>query len=71
MLKPTRELRELEARSEGESVATLSYQDALGRFAAMWSHARALRPDLGADWLDDLESDFAIARALNGLPPRA
>jgi hypothetical protein len=43
--------------------------DALARFAALWVHARALNPDFGSDWLDDLEPDLAVARAVNGLPP--
>ncbi|MFN2399796.1 MAG: hypothetical protein ABR543_14345 [Gemmatimonadaceae bacterium] len=69
MIRRTRRLDELEANYEREAFSSLSYEAALQRFAAMWAEARALNPDIGADWLEDLESDFAVARALNGLPP--
>jgi hypothetical protein len=47
----------------------MDYPQALAWFAGALAEARALRPDLGSDWLDDLAPDFAIARAVNGLPP--
>lgn len=47
----------------------MSLPEALAWYAAALAEARAVRPDLGADWLEDLAPDFAIARAVNGLPP--
>lgn len=69
MLNPTPLWREFERRDAREAYASLTYEQALRRFEAMWAHARALRPDLGEDWLDDVQADIAVARAVNGLPP--
>lgn len=71
MIRSSAILEEFEARYAREAWRDLSYPQALARFAALWAEARALRPDVGCDWLDDLEPDFAVARAVNGLPPRA
>jgi hypothetical protein len=71
MIVATPRLEEFEARYQREAYAGLSYQEALARYAALWAEARALNPDLGADWVADLEADLAVARAVNGLPPRA
>jgi hypothetical protein len=49
----------------------MTYGEALARFAALWAEARLLNPELGQNWLEDLEPDFAVARAVNGLPPAA
>jgi hypothetical protein len=49
----------------------MTFEDAVVRFAALWAEAKALRPDLGADWEADLAPDLAVARASNGLPPSA
>jgi hypothetical protein len=69
MLTPTPWLAALEARYERDAFRNLSHQAALEIFAALWAEARALNPELGADWLDDLAADRAVARAVNGLPP--
>ena len=71
MIVFSRRLVELEARYQREAFRGLSYEEALARFAALWAEACALNPELGADWREDLESDLAVARALNGLPPAA
>ncbi|HEV8266450.1 MAG TPA: hypothetical protein VGQ06_15995 [Gemmatimonadales bacterium] len=73
MIQPTRRLAELEARYGRDAFRHLSYADALDLFAALWAEARALQGAALAesDWRDDLEPDLAVARAVNGLPPRA
>ena len=68
MLNPSPMLRRFEARYARENVGE-PFQVVLGRFAALWAHARLLNPQLGADWAGDLEADRRIARAVNGLPP--
>ena len=69
MLNPTPVWRAFELADEREATRRLSYEEALARFAALWAHAREVRPDLGADWEEDVQADVAVARALNGLPP--
>lgn len=71
MLRSSPELRALEARFDRDSDQRLSLVAAQARFAALWAEARALNPDLGRDWLADLDADFAVARAVNGLPPES
>jgi hypothetical protein len=70
MLRRPERLDQIDRRHEREVYHGLTFEEALERFAALWVHARRLRPDLGSDWRDDLDSDIAIARAVNGLPPR-
>jgi hypothetical protein len=69
MVRSSDVLAALEARYQREAFRDLSYPEALARFAALWDEARALHPDLGADWEQDLAADLAVARAVNGLPP--
>jgi hypothetical protein len=69
MIESSRPLDEFEAEYQRTAFADLRYADALARFAAPWSEARALNPSLGDDWADDLAPDLAVARAVNGLPP--
>lgn len=71
VLNPTARWRAFEADDERAVAQGLTYEEALRRFAALWAHARAVNPALGADWEDDLAADFAVARAVNGLPPAA
>jgi hypothetical protein len=40
-------------------------------FEALWIEARALNSDFPGPWEADLAADFAVARAINGLPPDA
>ena len=69
MLQSTDRLRDLERRWEAERYRDMDFREALALFAALWTEARTLRPDLGARWREDLEADLAVARAVNGLPP--
>jgi hypothetical protein len=71
MIVSSKRLDEFEAGYQREAFASLTYEDALARFAALWAEARVLSPDLGQDWRGDLEADLAVARAVNGLPPAA
>ena len=69
MVRSSEALAAFEARYQREAYRGLSYPDALARFGALWAEARALHPDLGDDWEQDLAADLAVARAVNGLPP--
>lgn len=69
MIRNSELLRELDLRHERRVLETLSFQDALSRFEALWHEARLLNPKIGEDWRADLAPDLAVARALNGLPP--
>ena len=71
MLNPSPLLAQFESSYDRETWQADSFEAALRRFAALWTHARHLNPELGADWEDDLEADCAVARAVNGLSPRA
>jgi hypothetical protein len=72
MIESSRPLDDFEAEYQRTAYAGLSYQEALALFGALWTEARALNPAWGSgeDWLEDIESDIAVARAVNGLPPR-
>ena len=69
MIRRSQRLEEFEAQYGREAYRGVSYQQALELFEALWVEAQALNPDFAADWLDDLEPDLAVARAVNGLPP--
>jgi hypothetical protein len=69
VIKDPSHLAVFEARYAEGAYGALTLPEALAWYAAALAEARAVRPDLGADWRDDLEPDFAIARAVNGLPP--
>ena len=49
------------------TVERMCFAQALAWYEGALAEVRALRPDFDADWLEDLEPDFAIARAVNGL----
>ncbi len=68
MLNPTPAWRAFEAEDERRS-APATYEEALRRFAALWTHVRALRPDVGEDWREDVQASIRVARGVNGLPP--
>jgi hypothetical protein len=70
MLNPSPRWLAFEREDERAS-APRSFEEALARFEALWRFARSVRPDLGEDWRADLGPDFAVARAINGLPPAA
>ena len=71
MIEPTPELDDLERRWMRDWLAGMTYSEALAIFESLWQEARTLNPDFPGDWQDDIASDLAIARALNGLPPEA
>lgn len=69
MITAPEKLARLEAQFAREAYAGMTYAQALERFAALWALVREIRPAADEDWLDDLEPDLAVARAVNGLPP--
>ncbi|MGH9222269.1 MAG: hypothetical protein ACRD2W_00345 [Acidimicrobiales bacterium] len=71
MIRSSKRLEELEERYQREAFRDLTFEEALRRFTALYLEARKLNPDFGADWREDLEADLAVARAVNGLPPRS
>lgn len=71
MIRNPDRLARLEHGYERAALADLTFKEALERFTALWTLARMLNPELGEGWRADLESDLAVARALNGLPPSA
>lgn len=71
MKQDWRRVEELERRYEREALRDLDYPEALRRFTALWNEALQLNPAFGLDWEEDLAPDLAIARPVNGLPPRA
>ncbi len=71
MIEDADRLAEFERRFSERAARRSSYHEALALFEAMWEEARLLRPDLGADWREDIAPDIEVARALNGLPPTA
>ena len=69
MITAAERLRQLEREYQRTAYTAMTFGEGLARFAALWSHARLVNPHLGENWMDDLEPDFAVARAVNGLPP--
>jgi hypothetical protein len=69
MLKAPHLVAALENEAQASIDRGRTYRDALAVYAALWEHARRLNPDVGSDWLSDVQADIAIARALRGLPP--
>ena len=69
MIQPSKRLQEFERRYTRETVAQLSFADALAIFQSLWVEASELNPDFPGHWRSDIGPDLAIARALNGLPP--
>ncbi len=71
MLRSSKKLEDLDAHYQREAFRDLTFAEALRRFTALYVEARELNPDFGANWREDLEADLAVARAVNGLPPRS
>lgn len=71
MIRPTQRWREFEAAYRREAYRHLSYREALSLFEALWAEACELDPRFGEDWREDLATDIAVARGINGLPPTA
>ncbi|MFN2383534.1 MAG: hypothetical protein ABR559_04650 [Gemmatimonadota bacterium] len=69
MIRPSPLLDDLQRRWARDHLGTLDYPATLAIFAALWQEARTLNPDFPGDWREDLAPDFAVARAVNGLPP--
>jgi hypothetical protein len=67
MIHNSDRLRQLNLRWEREAYDDLSFAEALEIYAKLWRQALRLNPDPIADWRNDLASDLAIARAVNGL----
>jgi hypothetical protein len=70
MLRPSALLDEFEARCARERTGARTLAEAMAVLSALWDEAAALNPDFPSDWREDLEADLAIARAINGLPPK-
>lgn len=68
MLNPGPSWRVFEADDERRTYPA-TYEEAVRRFAASWAHVRAVRPDVGDDWMEDVQASIRVARAVNGLPP--
>jgi hypothetical protein len=69
VIKSPGPVHDIRVREERASYDRLGYEGALDVFLALWSEARHLNPDVGADWLDDVQCDVAVARTLHGLAP--
>ena len=69
MIRSTPELLDLERRMARDRA--VPYNRALEIFEALWREAQVLDPGFNGTRNMDLTTDFAIARALNGLPPDA
>lgn len=67
MIRDPEKVADLERRFARERLARMSYADALAIFAALWQEASMLNPQFPGNWRDDLEADFAVGRAVNGL----
>jgi len=70
MLKPSPLLEEFETKYARERTSSRTPEEAMAIVSALWEEASTLNPDFPTDWRDDLEADLAIARAINGLPPK-
>ncbi len=71
MLKKPAMIARFERGDARRRYGNLSYPEALRLFEAMWSHAAVIDPEFAErDHDSGLESALAIARAINGLPPR-
>ncbi|MFQ6047348.1 MAG: hypothetical protein ACE5PT_13500 [Gemmatimonadales bacterium] len=69
MIVASDRLKRLEEQYLRSIEASQHFPDALARFAALWAEARAVDPSIGEHWLQDIDPDLAVARAVNGLPP--
>ena len=67
MIHESQRLRALERQYTANVLAARSYEEALAVFAALWRHARRIRPDFPGDWREDVQADIEMARVLNGL----
>jgi hypothetical protein len=70
MLRPAPLLDQFETRYARERTDARTLTEAMALLTALWDEAVALSADFPSDWREDLEADFAVARAINGLPPK-
>lgn len=68
MLRRTPALDALEAADAQRVTYRRTYHEALDVMLALWDEARALNPEIGSDWREDLAADIELARALNAGP---
>lgn len=72
MLKNPEMMARFERDDARDRYGNLSYLEALRLFEAMWAHAAEIDPGFAERNLEAVpEGAFAVARAINGLPPRA
>jgi len=71
MIRDPDRLAEFERQDKQRVLRDMSYLDALAIFESLWVEAKAICPDFGEDWRDDIEPVLAVARAVNGLPPKS
>lgn len=71
MIHDSDTLRRFERSYARDRYASLTFEEALRIFEALWREAAMLDPEFPARWRGDLDADLDIARAVNGLPPRA
>lgn len=65
MIKSPHLLQALQDADRREHARSLTYYQSLDIFLALWGEARLLNPDIGADWLQDVQCDIEIARTLS------
>jgi hypothetical protein len=68
VIKSPAVLKALEDSEVRTTVRSRTYFESLDIFLALWEEARLLNPGIGSDWLEDVQCDIAIARALNARP---
>jgi hypothetical protein len=68
MLNPTPALAALDAADAAAVTYARTWHEALDIVLQLWEEARALNPDLGADWEHDVQADIRMARTLNARP---
>lgn len=68
MLNPTRALVELNAADAAAVIHKRTWHEALDIVLQLWEEAKAINPDVGNDWRQDVEVDIAVARILNARP---
>jgi hypothetical protein len=71
MIRHTRSLEDIQRRYAREVLARRTYPEAVAVFEALWRQALLLNPEFPGDWHEDIASDLAVARAVNGLAPAA
>ena len=67
-LNPTPALAKLDAADAEAVIYRRSYHEALDIVLQLWDQAKALNPDIGNDWRNDVEVDISVARTLDARP---